>query len=410
MTLNSGGGQYDQTGDELKQGNWVEITENQGDFSYVNWRGGYQNGKKIGRWDIFWNKNGNQKKLAEDHMMKEGINISWVIGRKQWIILSITLKQNTRENMQVVKKLVDGIYDQSICLLIITMKKCTNKVIQFQQQYFEQWLVINGGGLYDEAGNGFKQGGWVEILDNSDDSQVTYSGEFKNGKKQAFGILNIDIGEEIPFFKLVVDHMMKKELNLRMVIGQKFRIIIMILKQCREGSIQKEKKLVDGFLCTKVIKCKNNIKNVQIMSTHSGGGLYDEENDSIKIGQWIEVDEEFFGCKQVTYHGEYKNYRKAGRWDILLGDNQCNSNYVKGLIINTISGGGLYDEENDSIKIGQWIELDEAFSGNNQITHHGNMKMEEKWGDGIYLQRNNQFKQYYLNYLTYFNFQRWWII
>ncbi|CAD8129089.1 unnamed protein product [Paramecium sonneborni] len=46
---------------------------------------------------------------------------------------------------------------------------------------------------------------------------------------------------------------------------------------------------------------------------YSGGGSYDKEENQIKIGNWVEFDEEFHDKKQVISHGEYnKNGLKVG--------------------------------------------------------------------------------------------------
>ncbi|CAD8069661.1 unnamed protein product [Paramecium sonneborni] len=50
-----------------------------------------------------------------------------------------------------------------------------------------------------------------------------------------------------------------------------------------------------------------------------GGGTYGQKGNQIKIGKWIELDEEFTFDKQVIYRGEYNEYgRKVGRWDIMF--------------------------------------------------------------------------------------------
>ncbi|CAD8131087.1 unnamed protein product [Paramecium sonneborni] len=47
-----------------------------------------------------------------------------------------------------------------------------------------------------------------------------------------------------------------------------------------------------------------------------GGGFY--KNQDKKTGKWIEMDEGFYKCKQVTHKGEYNmNGLKIGRWDIM---------------------------------------------------------------------------------------------
>ncbi|CAD8187992.1 unnamed protein product [Paramecium octaurelia] len=47
-----------------------------------------------------------------------------------------------------------------------------------------------------------------------------------------------------------------------------------------------------------------------------GGGSYDEGGNGIKVGKWIDLDEEFYKDKQLVYHGEYKNGNKVGLWSI----------------------------------------------------------------------------------------------
>ncbi|CAK80492.1 unnamed protein product (macronuclear) [Paramecium tetraurelia] len=45
-----------------------------------------------------------------------------------------------------------------------------------------------------------------------------------------------------------------------------------------------------------------------------GGGSYDEGGIGIKVGKWIDLDEEFYNGKQVIFGGEYKNGKKVGLW------------------------------------------------------------------------------------------------
>lgn len=46
----------------------------------------------------------------------------------------------------------------------------------------------------------------------------------------------------------------------------------------------------------------------------SGGGSYDEGGEGIKIGDWIEVHDEFIFGSEITYAGLYKNGIKVGTW------------------------------------------------------------------------------------------------
>ncbi|CAD8129090.1 unnamed protein product [Paramecium sonneborni] len=56
--------------------------------------------------------------------------------------------------------------------------------------------------------------------------------------------------------------------------------------------------------------CKENEQKYRQI----GGGSYDKEGNQIKIGNWVELDE---NC-QVTYKGEYNiKGMKVSRWDIM---------------------------------------------------------------------------------------------
>ncbi|CAD8101442.1 unnamed protein product [Paramecium sonneborni] len=328
-----GGGSYDDAGDELKLGNWVEIIENFGDFPYVKQNGVYKNGKKVGRWDIYWNWNGNQKKIGG------GLYDDAGYGLKQGNWVEIT--DNFQYNSQVT---YNGEYKNG--------QKACRWDIWLKCPYSNKLNEKIGGGQYDSAGYGLKQGDWVEILDNFYDAQLTYNGRYKNGKK--IGIWNIQYRyrQSDPFYKIAGGSY--DEIGNEIKFGDWFEIS-------------------DNFQDS-YVTCNGGYQygkkvgrwNFMYEGDQIGGGFYDEENNGVKIGQWIELDQAFFGCKQVTYHGEYQNGRKVGKWNI----------FAWGQLI----GGGLYDEEDDAIKIGQWIELDEAFSGDNQITFQGEYKNGRKVG------------------------------
>ncbi|CAD8131166.1 unnamed protein product [Paramecium sonneborni] len=129
-----------------------------------------------------------------------------------------------------------------------------------------------------------------------------------------------------------------------------------------------------------------------------GGGSYDEEGNSKKIGNWVELDEGFHMQKQVLHQGSYnKNGMKVDKWDICW--------YYKGQF-----GGGSYDKEGNQIKIGYWVELDEKFSYYFQLTQRGsydlNGRKAGRWefiyrqedkiktiGEGVYnVKEGNQIK------------------
>ncbi|CAD8128581.1 unnamed protein product [Paramecium sonneborni] len=97
-----------------------------------------------------------------------------------------------------------------------------------------------------------------------------------------------------------------------------------------------------------------------------GGGTYDQNKENnIKIGKWIEL--KFWRSKQIFYYGEYQKGKKIGRWNILF----------EGQMI----GGGFYDDQNfDDVKQGPWIELKDRFGWDCQITYNGEYQNGQKVG------------------------------
>ncbi|CAD8129466.1 unnamed protein product [Paramecium sonneborni] len=77
-----------------------------------------------------------------------------------------------------------------------------------------------------------------------------------------------------------------------------------------------------------------------------GGGSYDF-NQGIKVGNWVELWENFMNHIQVTYNGEYNSKGiKTGRWDIKCYEQEQYKQI----------GGGWYDGD-QGLKIGKWQEL-----------------------------------------------------
>ncbi|CAD8165551.1 unnamed protein product [Paramecium pentaurelia] len=85
-----------------------------------------------------------------------------------------------------------------------------------------------------------------------------------------------------------------------------------------------------------------------------GGGVYDQ--NEIKIGQWVELVNNYSKKNQVKYSGVYQKGYKSGQWYTL----QKQGNDFE------IVGGGFYEE---GVKVGKWMEL----SSNNgyHFTHIG---------------------------------------
>ncbi|CAD8129413.1 unnamed protein product [Paramecium sonneborni] len=134
---------------------------------------------------------------------------------------------------------------------------------RFENIYKQMQKLLNGGGSYDQEGNQKKIGKWIELDEGFYcNKKIIYIGEYNmNGKK--IGIWEI---------------MYNKWGN------REFQVMQQLLKH----------------------------------KDQSGGGSYDQEGNQKKIGNWIELDEGFYGNKKVTSNGVYNmNGIKIGRWDTM---------------------------------------------------------------------------------------------
>ncbi|CAD8089846.1 unnamed protein product [Paramecium primaurelia] len=312
-------GFYDEIGEGIKQGHWVELSDGFNYFKQVTYIGEYKNGKKIGRWDIWYEEQGsdNKEKIGGGQYDEEGDQIK--IGN--W------------------KELWEELYYESSVILYGEYKH-GKKVGKWDIWYRDHKI---GGGSYDETGQEIKIGNWVEISDRFNfKSQVTYNGEYLIGKK---------IGRWDICFREYSSH--------------------------------------------PFTQMQHNI----IQNTYSGGGQYDEGGNGIKLGYWVELSDGFYYDSQVTYNGEYKNGQKVGRWDICF---RQYSNHTFSKI-----GGGQYNEDGDGIKIGNWMELSDGFCKYFQIKYDGEYKNGKKIGKWDILckknfeDENSQMMQKY--YIKFFN-------
>ncbi|CAD8105147.1 unnamed protein product [Paramecium sonneborni] len=280
----SGGGSYDQEGNQKKIGKWVELFEGFQQLAKVTYDGEYNmNNMKVGKWDIMfegdwmqilqnlqeylniyiysgggqYDKEGNQNKIGNWVELFEGFH---------WKAQVIYNGEYNMNNMKV------GRWDIMYC------KNATAEYKQMQiLQNLQEYLNIynySGGGQYDKEGNQKKIGKWVELFEGFQyDAQVTYNGEYNMN--------NMKVGRwDIMYCKW--DEKEFKQMQILFIY-----------------------------------------KNIQYSS--SGGGKYDQEGNQKKIGSWVELDEEFGKweeqikgpqyCNQVTHNGEYNmKGQKVGIW------------------------------------------------------------------------------------------------
>ncbi|CAD8104257.1 unnamed protein product [Paramecium sonneborni] len=225
-----------------------------------------------------------------------------------------------------------------------------------------QWDILqdkNNGQGYISIGCGYyhiysgnKIGRWVELDERFQiDKQVMYSGEYnKNGKK---------VGRWDSMFCKYYEQ------EYQQIGGGSYDNLYGI-------KVGKWIDLWEGFKYNSQITYngeynQDGVKvdrwNIEYKGKSFGGGLYDSCSGN-KIGKWVDLDEEFWSDKQVTYSGVYNQYgKRIGRWDITLD----------GILI----GGGSYDIDS-GIKIRKWVELDEKFDLDTLIIHNGQYNITGK--------------------------------
>ncbi|CAD8128705.1 unnamed protein product [Paramecium sonneborni] len=337
-----GGGSYDEIS-SIKNGKWIELNERFKKDSQVKYIGVYQNNKKIGNWNIFWEN----QLIGGGLYNEEG---SFKIGK--WIELSDRFQRNSQVTYS-------GHYKKG--------QKVGKWNIFFREN--DEFYQI-GGGKYDDECS-IKSGKWIEPKESFNlYSQVTFNGQYKNGKKVGkWTIWNRDFrnGENQQIGGGLYDESNSMKIGKWTELNDGFHFISQVTQV---GEYKMDKKSENGILCIRRMR----------LQAFNQCGLYDEQG-SIKRGRWIELSDGFYRWSQVTYLGEYNEWRKVGVWNIEYDGKKI--------------GGGQYDEQ-FSMKFGSWIELSDDFYVDSQVIHKGDYKNGKKFGRWDILFRfsvNNSFKQ-----------------
>ncbi|CAD8065762.1 unnamed protein product [Paramecium sonneborni] len=324
--------------DGYKQGLWKDFFINFSNWALVFEIGEYQNDLRIGSW------------MYQCYEQRIGGGLYNRYGQKQgkWL----DLDSGFHNYKQVI---YHGEYNMN-------GRKIGIWDIMYDNRNGKGYKLI-GGGLYDQEGNQKKIGKWVELNEGFQKSfQVIYKGKYAmNGMK---------VGRwDIMYRK-------QDEKEYKQIGGGSYD------QEGIEQKIGKWVELDDGFGDVKQVTLTgqynmNGMKIGQwdafwiggklIMRNICGGGSYDQKGNQQKIGRWIELDEGFCKLKFVTWNGEYnQDSIKIGRWNTMY--RRYNEQKYKQMVY---SGGGSYDQEGNQQKIGQWIELDERFNFEKQVTYNG---------------------------------------
>ncbi|CAD8154101.1 unnamed protein product [Paramecium octaurelia] len=359
-----------------------QILFNLEQMKYLEYKGQYGiKGYKIKQWNYFWKG----QQVGGGHYN--------IFGQKEgkWVDLC----ENYWDQNNVMKKAIIGMIEE------LVFGKFSG--------------IINGGGSYDIEGEGRKKGKWIEITKFQIDSQVSKEGEYQNGKQEDGIFLNLKedyfIGCKQYGFSIydLQGNLSQEKYKYELITLMFFSKNHIIFKgnytnakkygkwdvwfkannrNCEKqiiggGSYDEEGNWVkngrwidldDGFELKKQITYngeyrngkKIGIWNILYKGGKIGGGSYDERGEEIKIGEWIEIGQEFNDDFLITNKGEYKDGKKFCRWDILIGGKQY--------------GGGQYQEDSNNSKIGKWIEVTEEFKDYFQITYEGEYKNGKKFG------------------------------
>ncbi|CAD8116046.1 unnamed protein product [Paramecium sonneborni] len=349
------GGYYDEKGQ--KQGKWFDMSVDFNINSQVIYNGQYNAGKKVGLWDTYFDCKGKNQIIKDNWKTGSG---GGVYQKESSIKIGIWIE------------LRDGFYENSQIIYKGEYSKNGQKIGRWDTLYRknEDYEII-GGGQYDENCS-IKTGKWIEISDNFEYySQVSSQGEYKNGEKIGRWDIFYKISDE---FKLIGGGQYDEEGSIKFGRWNELSDIFHLDSQViYQGEYNKNGNKIGRWDI--LFRGKEEFELI-------GGGQYDE-GSSIKIGEWIELNDSFSISSQVIYKGWYnKNGKKVGRWDILF--RRCNK-YEQ-------IGGGYYDEEN-YMKIGHWIELYNKFQNEWEITYTGeynkNGKKVGKWLE-IDIERNKK--------------------
>ncbi|CAD8172849.1 unnamed protein product [Paramecium pentaurelia] len=357
------GGNYDNKGKKI--GKWIELFDNYWDLCKLISEGEYQNGIKIGIWQYYY----------DGKMISLGIYNNEGLKNGNWV----DLYENFWSGCQVK---FAGTYKSGL--------KQGNWDTLFQQKYYDTFNKMyfnnnfSGGGFYDK--NGIKQGNWIELQESFSDSfLVTSKGEYRCGKKVGrwniyFGCSEIqdyhiggglydDNGGKIGVWIQLCDNQ-SRYLNLKKIENQ---------IQFRRVNIINKKKLEDGTIYLKIRQSEEEF-TIKMEKNQING------QNCIKIFQsnLFKLDLQQSYC-QIIYIGQYFEGIKQGRWDIKFKYKEVNlKDYGK-------IGGGMYDK--NGRQNGMWIDVDETFSNQSQVSYQGEYNEGIKIGKWDYvLNRNNKNK------------------
>ncbi|CAD8187349.1 unnamed protein product [Paramecium pentaurelia] len=301
-----------------------QVLTNLEQIQYLQWCGnfGKMNLQKFGKWTANWR---GKKMLNVGGYYSED-------GSKQGI-----WKEITKNYCSLCKIYEIGVY------------KNNQKIGLWNYVYKNKKI---GGGFFNSLSQ--KNGKWIELSEGFHiNEQITFSCEYKNG--QRVGIYEIWSGDYMKSNN--------KQIGGGLYLVRDYQIKSGFWVEISEGLNTNSKVTYHG-------EYKNGKRfgrwDIMYQNEKIGGGWYDENCDGIQQGNWVEIWNGFNHSSQVTYHGQYKNGKKIGQWDIMYQSEKI--------------GGGWYDENFDGIQQGNWVEIWNGFNHISQVTYNGQYENGKKIG------------------------------
>ncbi|CAD8108702.1 unnamed protein product [Paramecium sonneborni] len=315
-------------------------------------------------------------------------------------------------------KLEDGIFIKKIRYVVaLIMIKMEFKFIKVKSILIFLYIISDPLIYVGEFKDGIKYGRWDTLQKGKYDQEYKLIGggsyHYQNAQLKKIGFWI----EEWKNFGWKREVMMSGEYNLRGYKVGQWDIIF------KEAYGRKQFKLI-------------------------GGGFYmDQEGGSIKIGNWVELQDKFYNYSRFSLNGKYNHQGvKTGRWSIYKNVSLCGCiNYDENGIeiyksekdpliyvgqfkegkkygrwdilykgdwmrkYKQIGGGSFYLKNGDSQKIGKWCEVSEEFHDLSRITYQGvyndnghkkgqwniyqNWEKNNKIGGGFYFEYNRGSKK-----------------
>ncbi|CAD8154083.1 unnamed protein product [Paramecium octaurelia] len=205
---NSGGGLYDSEGNGHKIGKWVELNDRFDNWTFVTEKGKYQNGQRVGKWAIKFEEEkiggGSYDEIGNGIKIGNWVELSYAFWRDVQVTQYGEYKngkkvgrwffENEEEQIGGGSYHEDGNETKIGYWGELSDEFSSGSEITYNGQYKDgkkvgRWDIMFrdeqiGGGSYDDEGYGLKIGKWIESTEIFGlGSEITYNGEYQNGKK-----------------------------------------------------------------------------------------------------------------------------------------------------------------------------------------------------------------------------------